>query len=96
MNNQSKLNFINSKNIVTVLCIFGLAISLYLTYAKLTSTPVVCKVGDCDAVQNSTYSVLFRVPVAVWGTLYYLALLFLNINENANKYTKLGFKFLIL
>ncbi len=57
-----------------LLCFLGAGISFYLTYVKLTSSPLICNFGDCHAVQNSQYSVLFGIPVAAFGALYYIAL----------------------
>jgi uncharacterized membrane protein len=63
---------------ILVLIIVGLAVSGYLSYVKLSETAVICgPLGDCDAVQHSTYSQLFGVPVAILGFLTYLAVLVL-------------------
>lgn len=59
------------------LSFIGICISLYLTYTKLTSNPLVCGIGNCSVVQNSEYALLFGIPVAVFGVLYYLSLIFL-------------------
>lgn len=70
-----------NKKLISTLCVAGILISLYLTYTKLTSTPIVCKFGNCEAVQNSKYSTLFGIPVAVYGVLFYFLLLFINLNR---------------
>lgn len=65
-----KLNLTANK-IIMALSVVGIAISLYLTYAKLTANPLICGIGDCGAVQNSKYSSILGIPVAVFGVLFY-------------------------
>jgi uncharacterized membrane protein len=63
---------------IPLLALIGLGIASYLTYVKFTHTAAICgPVGDCDAVQDSPYSLLFGMPVALLGALSYLAVLFL-------------------
>ncbi len=57
-----------------VLALVGLIDSLYLLSFKM-GRPLVCAVGDCDAVNSSPYSEIAGVPVAALGALGYLALL---------------------
>jgi uncharacterized membrane protein len=51
----------------------------YLSYQKLTQSPVYCTpgIGNCNAVDSSSYSVLFGIPVAYLGLFMYLVVLFL-------------------
>lgn len=72
------------RNFLIVLAITGIFISLYLTYAKLTSSPVICSIGDCNKVQNSQYSEIFGIPVAVFGVLYYFVLFCLIYYKDRN------------
>lgn len=65
----------SKKTINTILAIFGVGISLYLTYVKLSSDPFICGFGDCGTVQHSKYGSMFGIPVAVLGVVYYFALL---------------------
>ena len=61
----------------TVLAFLGLIDAAYLTYLKfqlLTHGPG-CFFGGCDDVNQSPYSMLFGVPVALWGFLVYAVLL---------------------
>lgn len=61
---------------IALLALVGLLIALYmLAYALGLTGPVICGVGDCEAVQNSPYSRLGPIPVAAFGVLGYLALL---------------------
>ncbi|RMF00426.1 MAG: vitamin K epoxide reductase family protein, partial [Chloroflexi bacterium] len=62
--------------LIPVLALFGLGVATYLAYAKLAHAAVVCgPVGDCDAVQASSYSELLGIPVAILGALTYVAVL---------------------
>jgi uncharacterized membrane protein len=62
--------------ILPVLIVVGIAVSSYLSYVEFTNDQVVCgPVGDCNAVQSTTYSQLFGVlPVAVLGLVGYLGM----------------------
>ena len=61
-----------TRKVVLLLSLMGLAISLYLTYAKVTSGPFQCRIGECETVLNSEYSEIFGIPVALFGVLFYL------------------------
>lgn len=63
------------KKILIFLCLIGIGVSLYLTYAKVTSSPLYCKFGNCEKVQNSKYSSIAGIPVSAFGVAYYLTLL---------------------
>jgi uncharacterized membrane protein len=58
--------------------VLGLLVSLYLTQVEVSGADAVCgPVGDCNAVQQSPYALLFGVlPVALLGVIGYLSLLF--------------------
>jgi uncharacterized membrane protein len=62
---------------VPVLCAVGLAVAGYLAYVETRQVKAVCgPVGDCNAVQQSEYALLFGVlPVAVLGVMGYVAIL---------------------
>lgn len=54
----------------------GLATSAYLTWLKLAGAYGSCiGVGDCELVNQSRYSELFGVPVALLGALSYVVLM---------------------
>jgi uncharacterized membrane protein len=56
--------------------VLGLAVSGYLTLERYTGGAVACVVGSgCTAVQDSEYSELAGVPVAVLGLVAYGVLL---------------------
>lgn len=50
----------------------GVLDSIYLAWAKLTPGSVICSdSGSCDAVQNSSYSEIGGIPIALIGVLSY-------------------------
>lgn len=62
-----------------------LIVSGYLTYIKVSDTPMACVEGgrfNCGAVQNSVYSEVFDVPIAVWGFITNWIVLALLLLEN--------------
>jgi len=63
--------------LMLVLTIVGLAVAGYLTYVETQAVAAVCgPVGDCNAVQTSSYSKLFGViPVGLIGMAGYVAIL---------------------
>ena len=63
------------KKVLIALCILGIGLSLYLTYAKITSSPLYCGFGNCEKVQLSRYSEIAGIPVSVFGIAYYFVLL---------------------
>jgi uncharacterized membrane protein len=63
---------------VSVLSLVGLFISLYLLAHSLGFTgPVMCGIGDCEAVQASRYSNIGPIPISGIGSVGYLLLLVL-------------------
>jgi uncharacterized membrane protein len=65
-----------------------LLVSGYLSYIKLSDTPMACVEGvfNCSAVQGSVYSEVFGVPIAVWGFLTNLLVLFLLLMEDRHPF----------
>lgn len=54
----------------------GLCVSLYLVSVKVfPSTPYCFGVGDCEAVNTSSYSEILGIPIALLGALAYAAIL---------------------
>jgi uncharacterized membrane protein len=61
---------------LVLLAAAGLAVSVYLTYEKLSGTTGPCLVGvGCDIVNASQYSVILGIPVAAFGLAWSLAAL---------------------
>ena len=64
------------------LSLIGLAISVYLTIAHFTSSSILAcpNTGtiNCAKVTTSAQSYFLKIPVAMWGLIYYLYLSLLN------------------
>lgn len=66
------------RNTLVVLAVAGLAVSAYLSFYYLRSTPVPCSTSffhGCSIVQGSPYAKLLTVPLPLWGIAFYLAIL---------------------
>ncbi len=87
----------NKRFLLTLLTIFGLILTgeLIHIYFKVNFSsefnPSFCSVNnlvDCDGVAKTHYSLVFGIPLAIWGTFLYLVILFLTyvdkINEKLN------------
>ena len=62
---------------IGVLCVIGIGVSGYLTYTHYEGLRVLClSSGGCETVQQSVYSKLDGVPVAVLGLAGYIGILF--------------------
>jgi uncharacterized membrane protein/glutaredoxin len=59
------------------LAVVGLGVALYLAYVETQAVEAVCgPVGDCNAVQSSSYAKLFgMLPIGVLGAMGYIAIL---------------------
>lgn len=88
MNSQNKtFNWLFGLIIVCSLIGLGASIESTLAHYDVTSSEF-CSVNetfDCDVVNKSSYSVLFGIPVAVYGILAYLALLLGTLMYRTNK-----------
>ncbi len=65
-----------------VLSILGLGVSTYLTVAHYSGTSLVCSdsgLVNCAKVTQSAESVFLGVPVALWGLLFYVAMVAVNL-----------------
>jgi len=63
--------------IIPLLSVIGMGVAFYLTFVETTGAEAVCgPVGDCNAVQQSPYAMLFGIlPVGLLGLLGYIAIL---------------------
>ena len=62
---------------IGVLCLIGIGVAGYLTYTHYQGVRVLClSSGSCETVQQSVYSKLDGVPVAVLGLAGYIGILF--------------------
>jgi uncharacterized membrane protein len=59
------------------LCLIGLVVAGYLAYVEITLAEAECgPIGDCNAVQQSEYALLFDlIPIAVFGLAGYVVIL---------------------
>ena len=60
---------------IAALALAGAAVASYLIYTRYSGARIACATGGCETVQQSRYSELAGVPVAVLGLVLYLALL---------------------
>ena len=63
--------------IAIVASIIGFIDSAYLTIVKFTHSPIYCTpgLGNCETVQNSQWSTIWGIPVALLGAMAYLVLI---------------------
>lgn len=64
--------------IMIVIALFGIGVAGYMSWAELTGNETACTDAgqiDCAAVQESAYASTLGFPVAVMGTLGYIAIL---------------------
>jgi uncharacterized membrane protein len=62
--------------LMRLLALAGLGVSGYLTWTHLTNHAIACGGSqDCDVVQQSVYSTVLGIPVALLGVLAYATLL---------------------
>ncbi len=61
---------------LTVLAVAGMGIAAYLTYIHYADQPIACAgLSGCAAVENSEYSTIIDIPVALLGILFCAGLL---------------------
>lgn len=63
----------------TLLAAIGLGIGGYLIYVHYNIDALVCGTGECEIVQTSEYSEVMGIPIAIFGTAMYAALLALAV-----------------
>ena len=82
--------------LMRLLALAGLGVSAYLTWTHLAHRSVACgQSQDCDIVQQSVYSEIAGIPVAVIGLAAYAALFVLTllrgrVPENLDDYVPLA------
>jgi uncharacterized membrane protein len=61
---------------IIILALIGLGVASYLAYVEVTQVEAVCgPVGECNIVQSSQFAKILGVPVAIFGIIYYLAVI---------------------
>lgn len=75
--NTDKVGITWSKWIIPIFAAIGLCIAGYLSYIEITHTEALCgPVGNCNAVQQSPYAVMFGVlPIGILGILGYILII---------------------
>ncbi|MGQ9573152.1 MAG: vitamin K epoxide reductase family protein [Dehalococcoidia bacterium] len=69
---------------LAVLAIAGMGVAAYLTYSHYADQPIACAgLSGCEAVQNSEYSEMAGIPVALLGVLFCAGLLGLVLGRAA-------------
>lgn len=53
----------------------GLVLSGYLTYVHYNPAALVCGTGGCEVVQQSKYSEMFGIPIAIFGLILFAVLI---------------------
>lgn len=78
----------NLRIITIILAIIGLADSIYLTAIKVTNTAAFCLpgLGDCETVNNSRFSEIFGVPIALLGAFAYAVILLILYLDNKKSF----------
>jgi uncharacterized membrane protein len=63
--------------LIPLLALAGIGVSGYLTYVETQAVEAICgPVGDCNAVQNSSYARLFGVlPIGILGLIGFVMIL---------------------
>ena len=62
-----------------VLSVIGTLVGGYLIRVHYDIDALVCGTGDCEVVQTSSYATVMDVPIAIFGTAMYLAVLALTL-----------------
>ncbi len=88
------------KIIILILCLIGLGLSLELcnvyyhaNFAQ-SAAPSICAINDafdCDSVAKTSYSQFLGIPLALWGILLYLFVLFMLFVDKLQNLKFLGF-----
>ena len=63
-------------DIIVILAMIGFGVSMYLSFAHYLGYTVPCDVTHgCETVLTSKYSVMLGLPLAVWGVVYFSAVI---------------------
>lgn len=100
---DEKKNFLLGKKrkiIITVLCLIGLGLTIELLRIFLNvnfealAEKSFCSVNsfiDCDGVAKTPFAVFLGIPLAIWGLLFYLLILFFVFVDKLQTKKFLGF-----
>ena len=82
---HERKSFITIRHIQLISVLFGLCVSGYLSYLKITDVPSVCIQSgpfNCNVVLNSVYSEVAGIPIAYLGFLTYVIIGIVLLFEN--------------
>ena len=72
-NSAARMTPVKRQVAIGLLATLGSINALYLTWIKSSNSEAACAgIGDCDAVNNSLYSEIFGIPVAMLGLALYV------------------------
>lgn len=86
--------------LLSILPLIGLALSIELCLVyynanfAVDAKPSICAINeamDCDSVARTSYSQFFGIPLAIWGVLLYIFLLFMTYVDKLQNIKSLGF-----
>jgi len=87
MTSNAKSTDVKIRFSLIVLSIIGLLDSVYLTYIKLANATASCAgIGDCDAVNSSSYAEIAGIPIALLGAGAFLAMFLLVFLEKRSDF----------
>lgn len=78
---------------ILAISLIGFADAAFLTLEHYKGEIPPCLVGGCEQVLTSEYSTILGIPVALYGSLYYLfiaVLVFMAIESKSNRILKLA------
>ena len=93
----SKMKLIKNRIILLILSLVGFFDSAYLTISHYKNVVPPCSISsDCESVLTSRFATILGIPLALFGVLYFLALIFLLLLAKEQNIFPKFFKFLAL
>lgn len=78
---------------ILALSLLGLADAVFVMAERVAGGPIPCVIGTgCDTVANSPYSLLFGIPLTVYGIVFYIAvgvLALLYLDTKASRWVRI-------
>ncbi|MBL4694621.1 vitamin K epoxide reductase family protein [Candidatus Gracilibacteria bacterium] len=62
-----------------IVSFIGFLDATYLTILHYTGADALCAIGGCNEVLTSEYSIIFGIPMALLGAIYYLSVFLLSV-----------------
>lgn len=90
------MDLIKKKYLINFLAVLALLVSFYLTLLNFQGKGLQCGLNGCDKVLSSSYSYFLKIPISLWGVIYFssvLVLNFLNKIKILKVFSFLGFLF---